>query len=743
MRSSTRALRSERKGRSFVATVATEVSRQEAEAIKLRAASKMEGESAAVVARATEATSKTDAAAVTAAHRRFFIRLRSSNSSAVSGSSGNTRYPSTTTNYNKRVTNAEHTSHHHVDKIRQLVDGGFVRRSLLQRATPSTASICGQFGIPNHLAMLEDDDRVKFYKEAILWQGHSQSHLQQLLPLRQTKLPCEQRGPMPQDTTAQELKPRKTGRSQVYGRRVLEIGCGPLALLSLLAVQQGAAQVDALELNPGVYQFASTFVKQIGVNPPPPQGYDLKGPQKPRLRVFRCYSKLFPLASWSSAADSTLRTPSASSSPALLADARPTTSAAAPPPSPVVLSTEGAAAATTAAAASGAGVGLTCGLANAGADGDKTTCTASVSSASWSPGTATAPPSYMTVAHSQGSLEGSSAAARAEATAGSAVDVAESHPSTPSWLARPLSCRSTRVAKRLRASPGGSRSRCRRKSNSLWTRKCTTSAQDSPSDHQVQQVEGELYDMVLHEILGDFASQEGAADVIRDIQERTGTIPHSIPFAARTFVGASEHPERTVLSPRERLLQSVGLRFSEVLLSTQLKAIEELDFEARMDTQMLQRRTLLFEVEKDGFFAGFLAAMEVEIRPGVFFGPVYEGQCDSWYTNVVLLGKEIAVFKGDRVILKTEVNLTNFQREQHMVGLCHSCSPACMTVHLFQLIFDLSVIAGAVAKGPKGRQWVSVSRPSYTFSGQVLPQTGCAETFGPIVIDFDEQACCV
>ena len=66
-----------------------------------------------------------------------------------------------------------------------------------------------------------------------------------------------------------------------------------------------------------------------------------------------------------------------------------------------------------------------------------------------------------------------------------------------------------------------------------------------------------------------------------------------------------------------------------------------------------------------------------------------------------------------------------------------------MTVHLFQLIFDLSVIAGAVAKGPKGRQWVSVSRPSYTFSGQVLPQTGCAETFGPIVIDFDEQACCV
>ncbi|CDJ67319.1 hypothetical protein ENH_00034540 [Eimeria necatrix] len=42
-----------------------------------------------------------------------------------------------------------------------------------------------------------------------------------------------------------------------------------------------------------------------------------------------------------------------------------------------------------------------------------------------------------------------------------------------------------------------------------------------------------------------------------------------------------------------------------------------------------------------------------------------------------------------------------------------------------------------------GRRWVSVSRSSYTFSGEVLPQNGCSETFGPIVIDFDEQACCV
>lgn len=62
--------------------------------------------------------------------------------------------------------------------------------------------------------------------------------------------------------------------------------------------------------------------------------------------------------------------------------------------------------------------------------------------------------------------------------------------------------------------------------------------------HQPQpnRLEGVSYDMVIHEILGDFASQEGAADVIRDIQERSATIPQSIPFAARTFVGVSELP---------------------------------------------------------------------------------------------------------------------------------------------------------------------------------------------------------
>ncbi|CDJ32195.1 LOW QUALITY PROTEIN: uncharacterized protein EMH_0042900 [Eimeria mitis] len=645
----------------------------------------------------------------------------------------------------------------YAEKIRHLVDGGFVRRSLLQKVPPSTASICGQFGIPNHVAMLEDRDRVKFYTDAIRWHGPAPPQRQQVLPLRREEPSFKQQGPLPQVTMPQELPQQHSelmGRSQVYGRRVLEIGCGPLALFSLLALQQGAAQVDALELNPGVYQFASTFVQQIGVNAPPLQQYDLERPQKPKLRVFRCYSKLFPLASWRSIAVSGFKTSCATSPPPLRADAAAAAPVAAVGASLVVLlrgsKGEGAAAATSETAASVAsaaedavmgGSAVAGQAATSRAARDTADCTATVSPSSLYPAAESAPPFPVAVADTRCNFDASSAAAAAPVAA-NVVEGAEFQFS--SWTVGPRYCfkqrQSQRVADRLQALPRSKKRRFKKKHNSYCRRKGTgtsTCGVKSPSAHQVQQ-EGELYDMVLHEILGDFASQEGVADVIRDIQERTGTIPQSIPFAARTFVGvtelpspccikcpASEHPERTVISPRERLLQSVGLRFSEALLSTQLKAIEELEFESRMDTQMLQRRTLLFEVEKDGLFAGLLAAIEVEIRPGVFFGPVYEGQCDSWYTNVVLLGKEVSVTKGDRILLQTEANLTNFQREQHMVCHMHSCS--------LTYVFPLSVVAEdvptAVAEGFSiritGKRKVTLHDPADTSHDEASESSAC------------------
>ncbi|KFG27877.1 hypothetical protein TGP89_207100 [Toxoplasma gondii p89] len=237
------------------------------------------------------------------------------------------------------------------------------------------------------------------------------------------------------------------------------------------------------------------------------------------------------------------------------------------------------------------------------------------------------------------------------------------------------------------------------------------------------------YDMVIHEILGDFASQEGAADVYLDIQRRLGYCPKSIPTAATTCVApcafptrenipykATDHPERTIFSPRRRLFQSVSLQFSSLLLCESLLPMEELRFEEPMERQMLQRRRLEFTVTRRGLFAGFLAAIDVEIRPGRHFGTVFEQQCDSWYTNVVLLGKEIEVRPRDRITLFTIADLKNYQVE---------------------------TVPQSVGKKKQAVQ-MEVSRPTYTFQGYVeRPRQGVVAEFGPIHIDYDEQASCI
>ncbi|PFH36888.1 hypothetical protein BESB_033460 [Besnoitia besnoiti] len=237
------------------------------------------------------------------------------------------------------------------------------------------------------------------------------------------------------------------------------------------------------------------------------------------------------------------------------------------------------------------------------------------------------------------------------------------------------------------------------------------------------------YEMIIHEILGDFASQEGAADVYLDIQRRLGYCPRSIPTAATTCVApctfptrenvpyqASEHPERTIFSPRRRLFQSVGLQFSSLLLCDALLPMEQLRFEEPMERQMLQRRRLEFTVTRAGKFAGFVAGIDVEIRPGRHFGTVFERQCDSWYTNIVLLGKEIDVRRRDRITLFTVADLKNYQ---------------------------LDTVSHGVGKKKQAVQ-LEVSRPTYTFQGFVeRKDEGVIAEFGPVLIDYDEQASCV
>ncbi|KAL8274714.1 hypothetical protein Esti_001429 [Eimeria stiedai] len=238
--------------------------------------------------------------------------------------------------------------------------------------------------------------------------------------------------------------------------------------------------------------------------------------------------------------------------------------------------------------------------------------------------------------------------------------------------------------------------------------------------------------LIIHEIIGDFASQEGVADAILDVQQRTGTHPLSIPYGAETLVCPARLPEpehflypahsyqgRSILSPRRILLQSVRLNTSHLLLSEGYQAFETLHFQESMDKQMEQKKTLHFTITKPGSMAGLLAVIKIEIYPGQFFGTFRNGETDSWYTSLVLLPEEVNVEPGDRVTLETCADLRNYS----VVGSAKQSQKA----------------GSKLESRP-----VQVSKPTYTFAVVVHRPSFSArrpfKSFAPIVVSFEEQA---
>ncbi|XP_026189738.1 uncharacterized protein LOC34618912 [Cyclospora cayetanensis] len=237
--------------------------------------------------------------------------------------------------------------------------------------------------------------------------------------------------------------------------------------------------------------------------------------------------------------------------------------------------------------------------------------------------------------------------------------------------------------------------------------------------------------IIIHEIIGDFASQEGVADAVSDIQERTGCLPLSIPFGAETLICPASLPEpehflypahsyegRSILSPRRILLQSVRLNTTHLLLSEGFQPFETLKFQEPMAKQMEQRKTLSFVIHKPGHMAGLLVVIKIEIYPGQFFGTFRNGETDSWYTSLVLLPEEIEVETGDNITVETLANMRNYSR---VSGSKQSQKTA-----------------------GKAETSILVSKPTYTFTISVFrPSFSCRKplkAFKPIVVSFEEQA---
>uniref|UniRef100_A0A3B0MM74 Uncharacterized protein n=1 Tax=Theileria annulata TaxID=5874 RepID=A0A3B0MM74_THEAN len=189
------------------------------------------------------------------------------------------------------------------------------------------------------------------------------------------------------------------------------------------------------------------------------------------------------------------------------------------------------------------------------------------------------------------------------------------------------------------------------------------------------------YDMIISEILGDFASQEGVADVFLDLQRRilfenkrfinsvksipsrvsTLFVPSFFPDSSNIINKSSSDSEMTIFSPSKKMLQSVGMRIDNLPACEEWLPLEHLNLEEWMLPQMCQHYLNLFTVSTYGNLAGLLVGIDVEIRPGEHFGTRY-GQCESWYTNFLLLDKEYTVFKGDLVLVNSIANLTNYTK---------------------------------------------------------------------------------
>ncbi|BAM40494.1 conserved hypothetical protein [Theileria orientalis strain Shintoku] len=189
------------------------------------------------------------------------------------------------------------------------------------------------------------------------------------------------------------------------------------------------------------------------------------------------------------------------------------------------------------------------------------------------------------------------------------------------------------------------------------------------------------YDMVISEILGDFASQEGVADVFLDFQRRilfenkafldevksipcrvsTMFVPSFFPDASNILNKSSSDREMTIFSPSKKMLQSVGMRIDNLPVCEEWRPLEHIDLESWMLPQMCQHYVNVFKVAKFGEVAGLLVGIDVEIRPGEHFGTRY-GQCESWYTNLLMFDREYTVFEKDLIVVSSVANLTNYTK---------------------------------------------------------------------------------
>ncbi len=206
----------------------------------------------------------------------------------------------------------------------------------------------------------------------------------------------------------------------------------------------------------------------------------------------------------------------------------------------------------------------------------------------------------------------------------------------------------------------------------------------------------ERADMLVHEILGEIASIEGASYVIRDAQNRhlkafpapSPRMRTSVPSSASSSICPCEMPDGEYWASREfPVILPPGTstmklsRFPRrLLLSRTWHMMETLDFELENGLPIRQQHNCTFAIDKKGTFAGFVIRMQAsmtpegqnEIQTWCWDEAAQTESCHGHWAQQMVVFEAVAVQPGDRVELQVHIDTSTFQPSYRFTARLHT-----------------------------------------------------------------------
>lgn len=473
---------------------------------------------------------------------------------------------------------------------------------------PNTLSICSQFNLCNHLALLSDHNRLHYYRSAMRWSGAIEEEKEEEKVKENWEVNRIHNINSFMNENEEEVETKlsislpSNQHTYVYNKNILEIGTGPLCILSINAILSGAKKVDALEVNKNACSMAQKLL----------EGYNLDK----YIKVINCYSKMYMYMG--------LKTKNYQKK---------------------------------------------FGESKCSLELSMKKCYANDFNYD------------MIISEVIGDFASQEGVADIYLDLHKKIYAYRKYRKYLQDMEIHFYEQKNGKQKKNVISKEDSFTKDVHIREGLSSHDISTQTSDSSTSFKKKKTE---YTNRFHPIsYKEFASNESLYESEEFFNMKIKSIPYSVstfycpvkfPSPGNIVFKSNEHPERTIISPGNKLLQSVLLDFSNLILNKPenkeedvFGLLEYLYLEKNLTNQMIQHRCEKFYISRNESLCGFLIAIDVEVRKGEHFGTKF-GTCDSWYTNVVLLKEELSLKEGDLLVSKTFTNLKNYNK-RHINGM--------------------------------------------------------------------------